>query len=407
MFSQIFSFRTAEIGPSQRDVYIDPAALLRVAVIIIIFLLLVTLKLLCGLPPLRIYGVSSGQRAILVLIGIIGISSFWSPLPLTAAFRIFQLVVATFLVWFMITSWGFNGLDKLIWKLSLPVIVCGILNGIFAPGKLEIYEAGQIDFLYRFKENAAGHIAAIAVSYCLVQLMAKPVGIHLWKIVYRLLLATAGLFLFQSATGVILLFLAVSFIMIRMQYKLSISIVCFFLFTLLASLFFFNPLVLAGFLLGGKSAENILTLTGRLDLYPIAIKFGLKSPLWGYGFLGDSLLSRFDYIIGWFPQNAHNGYLSALLNFGIIGLINLIITFIYVGKGLNISPKKNFLSIYSDLLYQFRLVFLMLIVGNMVESWIGDKFTLLWPFFVSLAIIPSIIKQSHEHPKKIFLDSIA
>jgi O-antigen ligase len=326
IFTQIFSFRTAGIGPSQREMYIDQASIIRISVIAFILLLLIFLFLLKALPSFSAFGMASSQKAILLYIFFMGISSLWSPLRLTAVFRILQLTVSTLLIWYMILSWDKNKLSDLGWILSFPILIVGIVNGLFAPGKIEIYQAGFIDYFYRFKDNAAGHVAAIAIAFNLIQITWNSSPLPQWKTLLRLLLAIGCLFLFRSATGFFLMLLAVTIILVRRR---AIPLVFLLLSTLVISIIFFDPLQITSFLLGGKNPQNILTFTGRLDLYPIAIKFGLQSPIWGYGFLGDSLLTRFDYMIGWIPQNAHSGFLSSFLNFGIIGLLVLIITFIY------------------------------------------------------------------------------
>lgn len=390
MFVQIYSFRTYE-----RDVYIDIAAIIRVSTASFIFLLLIGLFLLRSLPSLRHYGLATGQRATLVLILVLAVSSLWSVLPLTAAFRIFQLLVATFLVWYMIMSWDIDKMDDLIWKLCLPVLVSGILSGIFSPGKIALYSAGYIDWFYRFKENACGHVAAIALANSVVQFIWKPAHLRYSSCFFRLTFAAIGLILFRSGTGWFLIQFAILLIIIKSR---RIFLLFGALSIIIGTLMFVSPLELASIGLGGKNPENISTLTGRMNLYPVAIQYALESPIWGYGFLSDSQLGKFDKAIGWLAQNAHSGFLSAFMNFGIIGLLFLIAAFMYIYNGLKFFKKTESIFRFPLLLFRFQLAFVMLAVGNMVESWIGDKFTLLWPFFAALAVLPSFANKMEKEP---------
>ena len=118
----------------------------------------------------------------------------------------------------------------------------------------------------------------------------------------------------SSATGWLLLWCGVLTVLCKARYAFVLVALSS---GVLATLFFVDPLTIASLGLAGKDPQSIVSLSNRMGLSPVAIPFALQSPLWGYGFLGDTLLVQFTDRLGWLPVNAHNGYLSALLNCGV------------------------------------------------------------------------------------------
>ena len=85
----------------------------------------------------------------------------------------------------------------------------------------------------------------------------------------------------------------------------------------------------------GKTGVGIEYTSGRNKIFEVAITEGLKKPLLGYGFVsGDTYIinNNFESSIG-----AHNGFLSAFLGMGIVGVIIFIGFFI---KMFNIAKSK-------------------------------------------------------------------
>ena len=85
----------------------------------------------------------------------------------------------------------------------------------------------------------------------------------------------------------------------------------------------------------GKTGVGVEYTSGRNKIFEVSITEGLKKPLLGYGFVAaDTYLinKNFESVIG-----AHNGFLSAFLGMGIMGVIIFIGFFI---KMLNIAKSK-------------------------------------------------------------------
>lgn len=77
-----------------------------------------------------------------------------------------------------------------------------------------------------------------------------------------------------------------------------------------------------------RLAESQLTTENRFDIWTVAIKAIVKSPLFGRGFL--TYYNIYQNYPGSYPtQHTHSIYLDPLLNFGIIGTALLLVYFVY------------------------------------------------------------------------------
>jgi O-antigen ligase len=118
-------------------------------------------------------------------------------------------------------------------------------------------------------------------------------------------------------------------------------------------------------------------LTGRTEFWPQLIEAANQRPWFGYGLdaffqqaiLGDQTPAYFIYTTtGFNPQNAHNGGISILLNFGYTGLVlilaSLFTNLILAVRQLSRSPlsQSGIPIIY--------LVFIIL--NNLTESSLGE-----------------------------------
>jgi len=73
-----------------------------------------------------------------------------------------------------------------------------------------------------------------------------------------------------------------------------------------------------------QSESQLLSLTGRVDLWETALDLIAQKPILGWGYVSGSriaLLSAFRY---WAAPHAHNAFLEILLNLGIIGTLALL-----------------------------------------------------------------------------------
>ena len=81
-----------------------------------------------------------------------------------------------------------------------------------------------------------------------------------------------------------------------------------------------------------KSIKSVTTLSGRIYLWTGYIKIWLMRPFLGWGFaVGERAGKSFDFM---YALSAHNGYLSILINTGLIGLTFWLVLFKRLAKSL-------------------------------------------------------------------------
>ena len=108
----------------------------------------------------------------------------------------------------------------------------------------------------------------------------------------------------------------------RNHFRLS-----FFLLSMLVllSAYYFGKQIIIKILFPRKTMHGITTLSGRMYLWTGYINIWLKRPFIGWGFaVGERAGKAFDFM---YALSAHNGYLSILINTGLIGLTFWIVLF--------------------------------------------------------------------------------
>ncbi|MBR6075164.1 MAG: O-antigen ligase family protein [Victivallales bacterium] len=96
--------------------------------------------------------------------------------------------------------------------------------------------------------------------------------------------------------------------------------ISFFLLTIisLAAAYYFGKRIIFKILFPHKSVRNVTSISGRLYLWSGYIDIWLQRPLQGWGFaVGERAGKSFGFM---YALSAHNGYISILINTGLIGL---------------------------------------------------------------------------------------
>src|SRR5260370_11025996 len=90
------------------------------------------------------------------------------------------------------------------------------------------------------------------------------------------------------------------------------------------------PATVSSYVMRGQGAADAFTVSGRTEVWDIAIKSFLESPLFGHGYYSMTSTGKM-YVWGaerW--QTAHNIYLHVLTGTGVIGFFLLVWALIYV-----------------------------------------------------------------------------
>lgn len=214
-----------------------------------------------------------------------------------------------------------------------------------------------------------------------------------WKYIFCMIILLAGLIQLSSRSVFICLFLIVIAVVPLFLLK-GIKSLQFFIISLVAFIFILLAITNASSLkkryltdFENDLSENAVTTDfaqTRMERWCMEIKLIKRSPVTGYGNGSEKYLLKEDYFKNKFYKsfllelNAHNQYLSFLINAGIIGLLVYLYVLYY---GFKIAVKKKDFIFISFLI----LITIVSVAENILDV---NKGVFFYSFFYSLFIVP-------------------
>jgi exopolysaccharide production protein ExoQ len=274
---------------------------------------------------------------ILALIVLVALSSLWSSDPALTAKRAFGLLGTTALSYYAVCrfqlrtfvnllgiSSAIAALLSLIAVVALPSL--GIMHGEEYPGTWQ----GIFDH-----KNDLGEAMSLGII-TLLAVAVESTGKRRRNALAAILLCGLLLVGSQSATAFVSTLFGAGIVAIALLWRSkrhrglvrTVTIVA----VLIAGVFAFDAQGLMALL--GRDAS----LTGRTDIWPVAISGIADHPLFGYGYgvfwLPDGPYT--DYLASsnwefWNPVHAHNGFLQLALDVGLVGTTMFALTFVWAG----------------------------------------------------------------------------
>ena len=118
----------------------------------------------------------------------------------------------------------------------------------------------------------------------------------------------------------------------------------------IGAVFYYKDLLLQ-YILRGQTSEQLQGMSGRVNMWKIALDYFHMRPILGYGYgVGGSYVSQ--YLPGAFKgiQHMHNGFVETLVDTGIIGLSLLMLQVLYyigmvIHNTLTLRVKKNMIDL--------------------------------------------------------------
>jgi O-antigen ligase len=262
----------------------------------------------------------------LLLIFIMALSWLWSTVPQITFNRTIAVLATCSVGWYLVARYSARDILRLV---AIPLAFTAILSlfyGVFDPGV-----ASGVPWIGVYvHKNVLARAMVLLATLCLLLLLEPSRWRWLLWMVFALSCVLVALS--QSAGGVLIL-IALT-ILIRFSAILRLRM------TLLIPL-----LILCGLLVAGASvwlqqvAADLAgqvgkdsTLTGRTDLWRVAILMIQRHPWLGYGFggfwrgpVGDS--GEFWRSVRWEAPHAHNGFIDFTLDLGLVGVTILVLAF--------------------------------------------------------------------------------
>jgi exopolysaccharide production protein ExoQ len=276
--------------------------------------------------------VLSKDRHILVMLGLCGLSYFWSELPdLTLIRTVAMIGTSLFGIYIATLYTPKEQLQLLAWTFGIAIGL-SIIFAIFLPkyGVMSGIHSGTLRGIYTHK-NVLGKLMILSgIVFLLGALNDKKNRFILWS---GLILSIVLLLSTKSSSSIISFVIVLGIFFVLRILLLNYNL-------LFPALFFLMIVGQISFLCLTNNTEIILssvgkdaTLTGREPLWNATIGMIWRRPWFGYGFSGfwkdwDAPSAVVWRIVGWTPPNAHNGFLDICLDLGLIGFAIFLIGFI-------------------------------------------------------------------------------
>lgn len=286
------------------------------------------------------------------------------PLSLWIA-RETPLVIATCMA-FIISNFDEGNLRVLrsvIYVTFILALFLVILDGTIKPNWIyELFyvkDSKDIELIDSIFHRAVGSFVTpyMAGIFCATLVLFSICNIlFVRKIIYNVLLfvfGSIGLILTASRTSMLALFLAILFLLFFYKVKnkrniLILSVVCLLL-VVTSDLSFLNDIIENLMNRNAQLEEGIFKGTGRLAAFNSVIenKLDFRCLFWGIG------LAKYSIVEGTGFSLAHNGFLSIIIPFGLLGLIlHLHMYFFYI---MQYRKKKDRFSLFISLWIIFLL----------------------------------------------------
>jgi exopolysaccharide production protein ExoQ len=256
-------------------------------------------------------------------------SVFWSIAPSITLRRAIALLAAMLLAYLLAIRFSPRQLLVLFSSVLGACLGLSLIVGVLAPQIAFMPDDTGLRGIYTHK-NVLGWAACLGFILSL-GLMADAGGRLFRRGVALLLASVACLVLSESSTSLLAavtgLVLFGFYALLHRKAGLARAILVLVVLQLAAIMLLFLSEFLVPFL---ESLGRDATLTGRVPLWHLVDGYIAQRPWLGYGygaFWSASNPAKYviDETLQWIPPHAHNGYRDMLLNFGVPGLVLLVL----------------------------------------------------------------------------------
>jgi exopolysaccharide production protein ExoQ len=269
----------------------------------------------------RVLRAALAHRWTLVLLALVPVSAIWSQAPDITIHRAIAILVTCSFGWYLVARYSPREIIQLVVTVLVFTALLSLFYGIWGTGGGGL---GGAEWRGAYEnKNVFARSMALSATLCLL-LLLEPVRWR-WLVWAGFGLSCAMVALSRSATGALILIALV--LAVRFSGSLRLRA------TILVPILIVSTLLLAGGLswlvfnaadLAARIGKDT-TLTGRTDLWTVAIMMIQRHPWLGYGFggfwrgfIGDS--GEFWTAVGWPTPHAHNGFIDLTLDLGLVGL---------------------------------------------------------------------------------------
>lgn len=356
-----------------------------------------TILVVTLLMMLRIWQTARQYVGVLALIvavvALATASVLWSDYPAITVRRSGSLVVATIWAWYFGARYEPREMISLIALSMAGMAILSAMVIALAPqiGIADLPDPPGWRGIFSQKNNL-GAIMAIGTITCFYLVTTEP-RTRIWAL--PALILCAGLLYKSESRTAWLIGLACPFVMSAfklMNNRRHVAVMAWFAFVTIlipSAILVTDDLRFITELSGRDS-----TFTGRTPLWEELVGFIKERPILGFGFGGfwveDS--ANVDYVwrsIGWMAPNAHNGWIDAAVELGVVGSLLVAVQLL----SLMISATRGVVAGSTPAQYIAMLTF-MLLMNNLMESNLVRVQSFFWASMVFGAV--ALAKMSRE-----------
>jgi len=335
--------------------------------------------------------------------GFIGLlTSFVSTKPFITLFKAYSLIIVIIFTGFIIKIIKYNKKYRFILVETsiiyfIFIVFLSLLGGYVFPEITHRHNNGPLGFMLvgwpKLNSNTLSFLAAVVSSYGLIRyVFSKKIKI---KMLYFsiFLMGLSVLFLAQGRTSIIsftLGILLISFLLGELKkiryFIFIVLIIGISYYAIKGNININNFDLLFEYLSRGSTVEQLETISGRTELWEMAIEKVQKSPFIGYGFYVTTVYG---------PYGPHNSMLQVLLYSGFIGLlfwlVSIFIGYYKIFNALFLVNKIKYVS-YKD--YENLLMIWLFIIITLLRTITGSDLTVhhySTLFFLSLYVYAYVL----------------
>ena len=328
----------------------------------------------------RVMWAGMAHRLTLVLLAVAVLSFFWSGAPDITARRAIAILTTSAFGWYLVAR--FSG-REILQLMALALGFSAVQSLVYGVLRPDIVMLPQEGIAWRGVYENKNTFARAMVLSTLVFLLLAIDGTRLRKLYLGSAVLSALLVLRStSATGVAVLLLMVGLLKfsknLRLRMTVLVPVLIGTVFAVAGGLYWLHLHAVAVAAGVGKDA----TMTGRTDLWAVALEMIAQRPVLGYGYgafwrPGGPEVS-FWSAVGWKTPHSHNGFVDLTLDLGLLGLVVLLAA---LGTGFAAAIRRARARWSSD--HVAPLVLLAFVVCyNITESSMLKHNTVFWLAYI-------------------------
>lgn len=215
--------------------------------------------------------------------------------------------------------------------------------------------------------------------------------LFIWTSKFVLVMFFIAVSLSRSSIFIFIFILLPLYLVLRKKY---ISLVVLSVLGSFAALLLFDKVF--RFLLRGQSIEDVERLSGRLDIWSMAVDVIKTSPIFGHGYYyGSSLIQQFDFYQSGLQSNMDNMFLDVAMGTGIIGVL-LISASIISALWISLVHYKRIRAVASEywsIYMQAIIVIIFTLFRSFLNPTIQSNHWNVLAFLISLVIVSKIKRE--------------